>query len=84
MAEALEQALKLDFRDGSQTMFLLVTNTPCEQADQLADIGSRMKQRKISTVVQAEAEQTQVFLPLYRGGGRFYSIEDGKDVTPND
>ena len=52
-----------------------------ERTDQLAEIGSRIKQRKIITVVQAEAGQKEVYLPLYRQGGRFFSIEEGKDLT---
>ncbi len=80
VVEALEQALKLDFRVGVPLMFLLVTNTPCEHADQLVEIGSRMNQRKIIAVVQAEAGQKEVYLPLYRQGGRFFTIE-GKDLT---
>lgn len=80
VVEALEQALALDFRDGVPTVFLVVTNTPCEHVNQLADIASRMNQRKIITVVQADAGQKDVYLPLYRQGGRFYSVE-GEDLT---
>ena len=79
-AEALRRALNLDFRPGATVFFFLITNTPCQQGDELARIAEQMDQRRIRAIVQADAAEQTLYRPLYQGGGRFFTIE-GQDVT---
>ena len=78
-AEALQQALKMDFRNGDVVFFLTI-RTPCQRPELLAELGCQMKQRKIKAVIQAEAAEKDVYLPLYRDDGQFFSVS-GEDLT---
>ena len=78
-AEALEQALGMDFCNGS-VVFFLTTRTPYQYPESLAELGRRMNERKIKAVIQAEAAEKNAYLPLYRDGGRFFSVS-GEDLT---
>ena len=78
-AEALEQALRMDFCNGS-VVFFLTTRTPCQRPESLAELGRRMNQRQIKAVIQAEAAEKDVYQPLYRDGGRFFTVS-GEDLT---
>ena len=78
--EAIQQALRMDFRGGASVFFFLITNTPCQRREELAAIARQMNQRKIRAIIQADAAEQAVYRPLFQSGGRFFTIE-GEDVT---
>ena len=78
---ALEQALKMEFRENASVQFLLITNTPCRRQDEIAQMAHRRRAR-IKTVVYAEPDQKDVYLPLCQSGGRFYSLRGDEQPAP--
>jgi len=52
--EALEQALTLDFRKNAQILFCMISKTPSQEAQQAAAVASRMNERGITAIIQAE------------------------------
>jgi hypothetical protein len=77
---ALEQALGLEFRKDTPVLFYLISKTPCENAAELAAVGTRMDEHGITAIIQADAARKDSCRPLYQNGGRFFSME-GNDLT---
>jgi hypothetical protein len=77
---ALERALALEFRKDAPVLFLVISRAPCTDDREVAAIGSRMAERGITTIVQADASEKDHCLSLYKTGGRFFSME-GTDLT---
>jgi len=80
---ALERGLKMEFRENVPVQFVLVADTPCRDRGKIAEIGERMKERNIKTVVIADIAEKDVYAPLYREGGRFRSF-GGEEVAQPD
>lgn len=78
--EALEQALRLDFRKDAQVLFYVISKQPCESAEEIQEVAERMQKHSIAAIVQADATEIDRCQPLYRNG-RFFSME-GADLTP--
>jgi hypothetical protein len=77
---ALERALALEFRKDTPVLFFVISRAPCKDDREVAAIGSRMAERGITTIVQADASERDHCQSLYKNGGRFFSME-GTDLT---
>ncbi|MFH1266492.1 MAG: carboxypeptidase regulatory-like domain-containing protein [Planctomycetota bacterium] len=75
---ALQRALGMDFRENVPVQFVLVTNTPCTQQDELAKVAGQIKQRDIKTIVFANEQEKDVYAPLLVEGGRFQPLGGGE------
>jgi len=81
--EALRQALALDFRVEGSVIVFLISKNPVTDDPEFDTIATEIGEREIVTIVQADPAEKERCLPLYRNGGRFYSM-DGTDLTgPN-
>lgn len=78
-AKALEQALGLNFRKDAQVLFFLISKSPCQNAGEMDAVAQQMKERGITSLVQADASEQDRCKPLYQNG-RFFSME-GEDLT---
>jgi hypothetical protein len=81
--DAMQQALALEFRPFAAVQFVLITNTSCTQAGELAPLGEALARRKITTTVYAEPAEEELYRPLYGKEGLFVKLEDkAPDVSP--
>lgn len=80
--EAIKQALGLQFRKGAQVLFFLISKSPLQQPRDAEEVARQIAQRRISVIVQSEANEREKCKPLYEGG-RFVSME-GVDLTGAD
>jgi len=78
-ADALQRALSLEFRKGAQVMFFLISNNPCEDAEEIKSVTEKIAERGIATIVQADVERKDCWKQLY-GRSRFFSME-GEDLS---
>ncbi|MDX1968544.1 MAG: VWA domain-containing protein, partial [Planctomycetaceae bacterium] len=78
--QALERALSLQFRESTPVLFYLISHTPFTDHAEIKDLTQQMQERRIITLVQADADARDRCQPLLDGGGRFYSF-DGEDLT---
>jgi hypothetical protein len=80
VAAALEHALAMDFRKDTPVLFFVISQAPCKDDREVAGIGSRMAERGVMAIVQADASEKDHCRSLYKNGGRFYSM-DGTYLT---
>ncbi len=78
-AEALGQAMALDFRKDAQVLFFLISKVPSQDTSEITNVAKELDQRGIMAIVQADAGEQDRCRPLYQNG-RFYSME-GDDLT---
>ncbi len=72
--QAVEDALKLDFRNDAVPMLFLTTNSIVEDEDRLLRLAQQCSDGGIKAIIQANPKDQDRFLPLYKHGGRFYSL----------
>jgi hypothetical protein len=77
---ALDEVLKLDFREHATARVYLATNKPVEDLDRLQQIAGKLEDRKIATIIQANSSDEDRFHALYKKDGQFYTLGGKKKV----
>ena len=78
--QAIERALRLEFRKDTPSLFFLISRAPWDKAEDVADVARQMEERGITAFIQADKTDRERCAALYRNGGRFFSME-GDDLT---
>ena len=78
--KALDDALKLDFRDDASPVVYLTTNDMFDDQVRLSQLADQYRERGVKAIIQAHESEQDFFRPLYNNGGKFYTLA-GEDRT---
>ncbi len=76
--EALDRALKMQFRTGAIVCFVHITDASCHHEQRLNEIAARLKERGVVTYVVSLESLADKYARLCVNGGRFFAIEDAR------